>query len=90
MEGVFATSFFKPVRITASRSADAERRALNLVRSEWVSGPYAAMSQSGPPRLSIDSVTSLPWWHRFSLRRHGYVFAPDDAPNGSNMRWSGP
>jgi hypothetical protein len=81
MDGTLATSFFKPICVTATDPLTAERRALQLIESEWSVGPYAAINQGNPPRLTIDSVSQLPWWNRFVLRQRGYVFAPDDPPN---------
>src|ERR1700730_9472138 len=81
MDGTFATSFFRPVCVTASDPPSAERRAIRLIESEWTVGSYAAINRAGPPRLTIDSMSVLPWWYRFFPARRGYVFAPDDPPN---------
>jgi len=71
-------TFIRLVRIVASNERDAEVRALALVRTEWEASPNARLNQGSAPRLRVETVAKLPWWHRFLGPRRGYIFAPDE------------
>jgi hypothetical protein len=68
--------FFRLVRVVAQDQGSAETQALTLVRSEWEASPNARLNRGSAPRLHVDGVATLPWWHRFLPARRGYIFFP--------------
>ena len=73
-----AVGFFRLVRVVADDHVSAETQALALVCSEWEASPNARLNRGSAPRLSIDGVAPLPWWHRFLRARRGYIFFTKD------------
>jgi hypothetical protein len=78
VEGTEAGVFYRIVRVVAANRDVAENEAMTTVRSEWDSGPRARLNRGSAPRLRIEQVSQLPWWHRFLPNRRGYIFAPED------------
>ncbi len=69
--GVCPRGFYAARIIKAASDADAQRIALQSVAADPKTAVLAAHFGS-LPELTIDSVGSAPWWHRFR-RQPGYV-----------------
>ncbi len=78
MDNVEVRVFFRLVRVVAADQVSAEAAALSIVRTDWELGPNARLNGGAPPSLRVESVSILPWWHRFLRSRLGYIFAPGD------------
>jgi len=73
-----AIGFLRVVQVSARDRVAAEIRAVELVRSEWASSPYASSDRSGPPYLTINRIGLLSWWHRLLGAPKGYIFFSED------------
>jgi len=78
-----AVGFFRLVRVVALDVATAKNRATALVQAEWDAGPHRRLNRGNDPQLRVDSVSALPWWHRFLPARRGYIFFPEDSPSNA-------
>jgi hypothetical protein len=78
MDNVDVGVFLRLVRVVAPDRRTAEAQALALVQTDWDASPKARLNQGAAPRLRIEAVTVLPWWHKFFAARRGYIFAPED------------
>jgi len=84
-----AVGFFRIVQVRARDPLAAEIRAVELVTSEWTASAYAFRNRSGPPRLTINSIGLLSWWHRLLGAPKGYIFFAADGvltPAESSVR----
>ena len=78
-----AVGFYRLLRVIAEDPVSAGRRAMEIVRADWETGPHSRINRGRTPDLSVDGVEVLPWWHRFTRAPSGYIFFPtnesDDA-----------
>jgi hypothetical protein len=64
-------------RVVKVANADvAERIASELLATEWLSGPHAALNRGAAPRIEVDSVSEVSFLRGLFGRRTGYVFYP--------------
>jgi hypothetical protein len=73
-----AVGFLRLVQVRARDPVQAQERAVERVRSEWHSGPNAAMNRSGMLYLTIDTIGLLSWWQRLLGAPKGYIFFSAD------------
>jgi hypothetical protein len=86
-----AVGFFRLVNVIARDPVEAEKRAVERVKSEWESGTYAFTNRGGPPYLTISNIGVLSWWHRLLGAPKGYIFfAEDGVQMPSNQRLERP
>jgi hypothetical protein len=90
VQGSLAVGFFRLIQVTARDPVEAQERAIDIVRSEWHSGPNSSVNRSGMLCLTIDTIGLLSWWHRFLGAPKGYMFfSEDEVQMPSNNAWSG-
>jgi len=73
-----AIRFVRIVQVSARDPLQAEICAVEMVRSEWASSPYAFSNRSGPPYLTINTIGALSWWHRLLGAPREYIFFSED------------
>jgi hypothetical protein len=73
-----AVGFLRLVHVTALEPLEAEKRAVERVKSDWNCGPYALRNRGGPPYLTINNIGVLSWWHRVLGAPKGYIFFAED------------
>lgn len=73
-----AIGFLRLVQVRARDPVEAEMRAVELVRSDWVSSAHAARNLGAAPYLTISRIGSLSWWHRLLGAPRGYIFFGED------------
>jgi len=78
MDTSLAIGFLRIVQLSAGDPVEAEIRAVELVRSEWVRSTYACRDRGGPPYLTINRIGLLSWWHRLLGAPGGYIFFSED------------
>jgi hypothetical protein len=85
-----AIGFLRVVQVRAMDPVAAEIHAVELVKSEWASSPYASRDRSGPPYLTINRIGLLSWWHRLLGAPQGYLFFSEDGiqtPADNDRPW---
>lgn len=78
IEDVVAIGFLRLVQLRARDPLEAEIRAVEIVRSDWVSSPHAARNLGAAPYLTISRIGSLHWWHRLLGAPRTYIFFSED------------
>ena len=73
-----AVRFLRIVQVRARDPVQAQISAVELVKSEWRSSPYAFSNRSAPPYLTINTIGLLSWWHRLLGAPQGYIFFSED------------
>jgi len=78
IENSVAVGFLRIVQVRARDPVEAEIRAVELVRTQWASSPYAFRNPGGPPYLTINTLGLLSWWHRLLGAPRGHIFFSAD------------
>lgn len=73
-----AVGFLRLVQVRARDPVEAEIRAVELVRSDWIASAHATANLGNAPYLTINRIGSLYWWHRLLGAPRGYIFFAED------------
>jgi hypothetical protein len=66
--------FFTARLVMAATAAEAEKRAKDMVLSEWSSGEYARANKGSMPILTVESVQESSLSEKLRSKNKGYSF----------------
>lgn len=71
--------------VRAATVAEAEKKAKDMILSEWSSSIYASVNRGSLPVLSVEAVYQSSFWDSLRFRNKGYSFYAQEDGEQTNV-----